>query len=75
VPDADADADADEGTTAPAGGVKRTTGASTASGDRLVLVDDVHTTGATLDAAARALATGGFLQIAAVTYVRTLTDA
>ena len=40
-----------------------------------VLVDDVHTTGATLDACAEALSSAGFLQIAAVTYVRTLTDA
>jgi predicted amidophosphoribosyltransferase len=40
-----------------------------------VVVDDVHTTGATLETAARALAAAGFLQIAAVTYVRTLTPA
>jgi predicted amidophosphoribosyltransferase len=40
-----------------------------------VLVDDVHTTGATLESGALALRRAGFLHIAAVTYVRTLTAA
>ena len=39
---------------------------------RLLLVDDVHTTGATLDACARALKAGGAQWVAAVTYARTL---
>lgn len=39
---------------------------------RVLVVDDVHTTGATLDACARALADGGCAQVAAVTYARTL---
>jgi predicted amidophosphoribosyltransferase len=39
---------------------------------RVLLVDDVHTTGATLDAAARALAGGKAEIVAAITYARTL---
>ena len=39
---------------------------------RVLLVDDVHTTGATLDACARALAAAGSGWIVAATYARTL---
>jgi predicted amidophosphoribosyltransferase len=39
---------------------------------RALLVDDVHTTGATLDACARALVAGGCSEVVAVTYARTL---
>jgi predicted amidophosphoribosyltransferase len=39
---------------------------------RVLLVDDVHTTGATLDACARALVAGGCRDVTAVTYARTL---
>ena len=39
---------------------------------RVLLVDDVHTTGATLDACARALAAGGGRHVIAVSYARTL---
>jgi predicted amidophosphoribosyltransferase len=38
----------------------------------VVLVDDVSTTGATLDACARALASSGTTVLAAITYARTL---
>ena len=38
----------------------------------VLLVDDVHTTGATLDACALALKAGGAQAVAAVTYARTL---
>ncbi|HET6551375.1 MAG TPA: hypothetical protein VFG79_23105, partial [Solirubrobacter sp.] len=37
-----------------------------------IIVDDVHTTGATLDACARALASEGTTMLAAITYARTL---
>jgi len=40
--------------------------------ERVLLVDDVHTTGATLDACARALAAAGSRRIVAATYARTL---
>jgi ComF family protein len=39
---------------------------------RALLVDDVHTTGATLDACARALVGGGCREVVALTYARTL---
>ncbi len=39
---------------------------------RALLIDDVHTTGATLDACARALIAGGCRDVAAITYTRTL---
>jgi predicted amidophosphoribosyltransferase len=39
---------------------------------RVLLVDDVHTTGATLDACAAALLAGGARSVVAVTYARTL---
>jgi predicted amidophosphoribosyltransferase len=40
--------------------------------ERATLVDDVHTTGATLDACARALRRGGALEVTALTYARAL---
>jgi predicted amidophosphoribosyltransferase len=39
---------------------------------RALLIDDVHTTGATLEACARALAAGGCEEVIALTYARTL---
>jgi predicted amidophosphoribosyltransferase len=42
------------------------------SPERAVLVDDVHTTGATLDACARALKAAGSHTVIAVSYARTL---
>ena len=39
---------------------------------RALLVDDVHTTGATLDACARALKAAGSMHVGAMTYARTL---
>ena len=39
---------------------------------RALLVDDVHTTGATLEACARALLAGGCREVVAITYPRTL---
>jgi ComF family protein len=40
--------------------------------ERVLLIDDVHTTGATLDACARALREGGAREVIAITYARTL---
>jgi ComF family protein len=39
---------------------------------RALLIDDVHTTGTTLDACARALVAGGCHDVVAITYARTL---
>ena len=40
--------------------------------ERALLIDDVHTTGATLDACARTLRAGGCREVIAITYARTL---
>jgi ComF family protein len=42
--------------------------------EHVVLVDDVHTTGATLDACAQVLRRAGCLQITAITWARTLDE-
>jgi ComF family protein len=46
--------------------------ATRALGGRAILVDDVHTTGATLEACARALRTAGAEEVLAIAYARTL---
>ena len=46
--------------------------ATQAAPPQVLIVDDVHTTGSTLDACARALAAAGAREIAAITYARTL---
>jgi predicted amidophosphoribosyltransferase len=45
---------------------------ATAPPPRVLLLDDVHTTGATLDTCARALAAAGAEVVAAISYARTL---
>ena len=49
-------------------------GARTDPPEHVVLVDDVHTTGATLHACAQALQRAGCLQITAITWARTLDE-